>query len=565
MNFSLHSALCRSCVALAAASGLACAWAQTVAPDAGSLRQQIEQPRQLPALPRAPAPAPVPTAPPPAADGTAVLVRSFAFSGQQLLSQEQLQQAVAEYTGRELTFAQLQRALDAVVSAYRRAGWLATAFLPEQDLEGGIVRVQVLEARFAGVRLDGAAPRRVLPEVLTEQASAGQQQGGPLSLTALDRALLLADDLPGVGVAGVLEPGDAQGDTRVLLQTNDEPAFYGDFTLDNAGSRSTGSGRQLFNATLVSPGGRGELVSLNLLRSEGSEYGRVALNVPDGVQGLRLGVNASAMNYRVITGLAANSSMPIRGQSSSLGLEWSRPWLREREHTLTFVGGFDRKLFFNEDSQVRSDYRTDALRLGLSANGFDALYGGGSHTAQLLMVFGRLGDVRAHTLDQNLVGPYRKLVYSAVRQQSLAPAHTLLLSLQGQHATQLLDSSEKFFIGGASSVRAYPSNELGGDRGQQVSAEWRWRLQARWTLSAFADWGRVVALPVPSLGPPVPKNTYALSGRGLAASWQGPSGLTARLTWATRNGANPRPTSTGTDGDGSLRLDRLWASLSWAF
>ena len=42
-------------------------------------------------------------------------------------------------------------------------------------------------------------------------------------------------------------------------------------------------------------------------------------------------------------------------------------------------------------------------------------------------------------------------------------------------------------------------------------------------------------------------------------------GLVTKLTWARRNGANPRPTQTGTDSDGTLKLNRLWLTASVTF
>ena len=87
---------------------------------------------------------------------------------------------------------------------------------------------------------------------------------------------------------------------QLVLQTTDEPFIYGDIGLDNTGARSTGSNRLTANMNINSPSGRGELVSLNALHTQGSNYGRAALTVPDGYNGLRLGMSASSMRYKVI-------------------------------------------------------------------------------------------------------------------------------------------------------------------------------------------------------------------------------------------------------------------------
>jgi hemolysin activation/secretion protein len=170
--------------------------------------------------------------------------------------------------------------------------------------------------------------------------------------------------------------------------------------------------------------------------------------------------------------------------------------------------------------------------------------------------------MKAHRQINDIDRSYHKLSYSLSRQQNLTTDHSLLLSLQGQHATQMLDSSEKFYIGGANSVRAYPASEQGGDRGHVLTAEWRWRLDASLLLTAFADAGRVVTLPKTS------ESSVNLSGLGLSLNWQGPAGISTRLTWARRNGNNPKPLNDNgivSDGDSTLKRDRIWFTASVPF
>lgn len=529
-------------------------------PDAGSVRQQIEQQRSAP-LPRAMAPTQA-TAPTPTPGGLVVPVQAFQLTGNTLLSSEQLAPTLSAYIGKELDFAGLQHAADAVAAAYRQAGWMARVYMPEQDVSTGTVTLQVVEARFAGLRLEGQVSQRIQSGEIEAYFLSRQTVGQPLNADALDRALLLADDLPGISVAGTLEPGSNDGETALVLQTTDEPFMYGDIGLDNTGARSTGSQRVTANLNVNSPWQRGDLLSLNLLHTQGSDYGRIALTFPYGHDGLRWGLSASSMHYRIIDGLSAGTMSPIQGRSGSLGLDWNYPLRRSRELNLYFSGGLDDKTFYTEDTQVRADYTSRSVRMGLSGNHFDGLGGGGVNSASLQWTKGQLADMRAHTLIDTIDRGYQKLNYSLTRLQTLMPNHSLLLSLQGQHATQVLDTSEKFYIGGGQSVRAYPTSELGGERGQMLSAEWRWNLASDLVLSAFADMGRVVSLPTALSDT---SHTWQLSGHGLSLSWQSPLGLATKLVWAHRNGVNPHPSATGTDGDGTLQLNRLWLTASWPF
>ena len=544
------------------------ALAQTL-PDAGSLRQQIEQQREL----HLPQVTPLPKVTPPPEiqprHGLSIQVKSFSYAGNTLLSSVHLDQVLAAFVERELDFAGLQRASDAVAAAYREAGWLARVYLPQQDISTGAITLQVVEARFGGVRFEGEAPRLLPRTELEAWFKAAQREDDFLNADQLDRALLLADDLPGVSLAGTLVPGSADGQTALLLQSTDEPFLYGDVGADNTGARSTGSNRVSVNLNINSPFGRGELLSLSGLHTQGSDYGRVALTTPYGYNGLRLGVSATAMHYKVIGGPESITNLQVQGRSDSLGLDWSYPLMRSRLHNLYFSGGLDNKTFASHninstanDTKSHSDYASNSLRLGLSGNRFDDWAGGGANSASLQMLWGSLTHMKAHNLIDSIQRNYRKISYSFSRQQALVGDHSLLLSLQGQHATQGLDSSEKFYIGGVSTVRAYPASELGGERGRVLSAEWRWRLDPAWMLSAFADLGRVVSLPTSSSEQ---STALELRGQGLSLSWQGPAGINTKLIWSHRSGRNPKPTSTGTDGDGSLQLNRFWFTASVPF
>lgn len=535
--------------------------AQTM-PDAGSLRQQIEQPREF-QLPQAVRPPKV--TPPPAIqalDGMSVKVQRFRFAGNTLLTEQDLAPAVAEFLGLYLDLAGLQRATDAVAAAYREAGWMVRAYLPEQDISEGVVVVQVIEAQFAGVKFEGEPPTLVNSTEIEAFFKSSQTQGQPLRADALDRALLLVDDLPGVSVAGTLTPGEADGETALVLQTSDEPRAYGDVGLDNTGARSTGSTRLNVNLNVNSIGQRGELLSLTGLHTQGSDYGRVSLTVPDGYNGLRLGVNLSSMVYKVIDGPGATAQ--VQGRSNSMGLDMNYPLQRSRTSNLYWSGGVDNKTFFTQDSTgVRSDYESNSWRTGLSGNYFDDYFGGGANSGSLQLVWGRLDNMHQHPLLGTIDTSYRKINYSFSRQQALEGDHSLLFSLQGQHATQVLDSSEKFYLGGSQSVRAYPVSELGGERGQLLSAEWRWRLDSAWIVTAFVDEGRVVTLPATASDQ---ETALILRGYGLSASWQAPIGMVTKLTWSRRSGSNPKANvNTGADGDGTLQLNRLWLTVNMPF
>ena len=528
--------------------------AQT-APDAGALRQQLDNERK-PALPQRAAPLQAADKEPlTLPEGATITVDAFRFEGNTLIDAGRLQPLVQGYTGHPIHFADLQRATQAVAAAYREAGWIVQAWLPRQDVTEGTVTIRVVEARFAGAHLEGRAPLRLSPELVIADVQARQPVGAPLNADALDRGLLLADDLPGVSVTGALEPGANDGETGLALRMTDDPLVTGQASVDNDGSRSTGAARLLATLTLESPLGIGDELRTDVVEARGSHYGRVAYTLPLNNDGLRGGMNVSHLDYRLVG--ADFAALHSSGSSDGWGADFSFPLLRSRQRNLYLSVNGERTTFVNRaNGVVQSNYGVSAATVGLSGNLFDDVGGGGANTASLTW---ELGDVRQGHPDPGenpaVDGGYDKLRYSLSRHQALTPALALYGAVNGQYANKLLDSSARFYLGGPAGVRAYPVNEGAGDRGQVANLELRWRALDTFSVIGFEDWGHVSDH----------AGHETLKGAGVSVVWNGPANFNAQATLARRIGSNADHASTGKDQDGTLERNRLWLQAQLPF
>lgn len=537
-------------------------------PDAGTVQQQIE--RQLPkALPteRAPLRALPPEYKP--AAGLTVTVKTFRFAGNTLLADVDLAPTVAAYLNRPLDFNGLQEAAAAVAEAYRRAGWLVRVYLPRQEIRDGLVTLQVVEGVFGTLRLDGKAPARFSPERAAAYVAAAQPAGKPINAAALDRAMLLLDDLPGITVSGNLVPGGGPAETDLLLKLADEPLAGGEAGLDNAGPRATGKYRFVANAQLNGPLGFGDQMTANLVHSQGNDYLRLGYSVPLGHDGLRVGASASTLDYRLVA--PEFSALDAQGSSDTWGVEAQYPLIRGRTRNLYVVGGYEDKAFDNRaNGAVASRYDMRNFNLGLVGNLFDTLGGGGANLLSLLFTAGRadLADSPNRATDAattRIHGRFEKLRYLLSRQQTLTPDLALYAGLSGQFASRNLDSSEKFYLGGATGVRAYPANEGGGSEGTLLNLELRWRVRGDLVLTGFYDWGSIRINHDNNFAGAAMPNRYELDGAGVSLGWIGPGGINLKAAYARRLGDNPNPTATGKDQDGSLTRDRVWLLATLPF
>jgi len=541
-------------------------FAQT-APDAGALQREAErQPRQLPqpgpqAVPQAPAPA--------AADAVRVTVKAFRISGNTLISEPELQAVLAPWVGRELAFTELQQAANALAEAYRKRGWFARPQLPAQDVNSGIISINILEGKLGEVRIDdGGKTLRVERDMVSDTMTARQKPGDPLNLDALERSSNILNDMPGVAVATILAPGKAAGESDAIVKVQDKALLSGTVQADNTGSRSTGELKLSFSLTIDNPSGKGDQIAASANDSEGSTYLKISYSIPVGSDGLRVGISSSDLDYRLVGDdfKALNS----KGDAQTIGVNASYPLLRSGTQNIALAGALDRKTYYNEANQVAtSEKEVHALLISVTGDMLDGFGNGGMTLWGANITYGDV-DLSAHatnqTTDRNgprTAGSYHKFGANIARLQRLTDKATLWASMSGQYAGKNLDSSEKFALGGPSGVRAYPVMEGTGDDGWLTTLEARYNLLPDLQFSAFYDHGTIRRDHNSGYTGAQTPGSGTLKGVGLGVSWSKPGQFSLRGTVAQRLGSNPFRTTTvgpsfGKDSDGSYDKTRLW-------
>src|SRR5690606_10373296 len=134
-------------------------------------------------------------------------------------------------------------------------------------------------------------------------------------------------------------------------------------------------------------------------------------------------------------------------------------------------------------------------------------------------------DALARDLDQSMFGhrtsgSFTKFTWRLSRLQAISARHSLYISVGGQLANKNLDSSEKFALGGARAVRAFPSSELLVDDGILGTVEWRWAATEDLTPYLFYDAGRGKRFHSPLSSDT--DNTQSMQGVGIGAVWSRP-------------------------------------------
>ncbi len=288
---------------LAAAASLLCLIGTGVAqqvPNAGSILRQLEPETPTAPLPKA-EPAPK-QAPPPAPSGPPIHVRAFRIEGNHLITSARIQSLLTRYANRDLSPADLQQATDSIARLYAHQGWLARVLVPPQTVRNGDLLIQVVEGRFGEIRIaDGTDLKglHVAPQRIVDRVVARLTPGQPLSQDDLTRGVLLAGDLPGVGVAAQEVSGQDSGLTDVVLAITNQDLVSGQFSIDNYGQASIGSERATGCMDFNSVFGFGEEFAVVGILTPDLQFGRVSARLPLTDDGLTLGLNAAGLNYEV--------------------------------------------------------------------------------------------------------------------------------------------------------------------------------------------------------------------------------------------------------------------------
>jgi len=518
--------------------------------------------------------------PKPKPQGATFKVGSFSFEGNKLISSNDLQVFLKEYLNHEITLDELKLAVDSLSVLYKDKGYLASASLPKQDITEGNVKIIIIEAKFGGtqLKLDSTTKYRIHPEIIQKFIEHSNHKGELLNLNALDRAVLIADELPGAAVSQSLQPGTKDGETDSLLNIDNEPAYLAMLSADNYGSHSTGPVRYQANASFLSPLGVGDRIDLGLLHSNGTEYGRVSFNRPIGYSGLRMGMNASALKYEVVAGAAL--SLSPEGTAETLQIEGSYPVYRSRAFDLSLASSLERKHFRNKVQQaVESNYLIDVFNFGSSLNHKNTLFLAGETAASIDFDLGYAnyddspGTYQASKIQQDTQGRFNRFRWSINNTQFFTETISSVLKFNGQLSDSNLDSSQKFYLGGASGVRAYPTSEGSGSEGYLLSAELHKELTANFTATGFYDYGfarQYIDNTNNSTGAEnaTGKNSFNMKGYGTSIEWVGfigPYRSTVSAIWSRRIRNNPNPQTDGSDSDGSHPGNFYWFKAAMSF
>lgn len=530
------------------------------APDAG---QTLQQQQQAPQLPRTgpdiniQSPAATPIAP----GGAAVNLTSVSIGGASVFSEAELLAVLGEVAGKSYDLAGLRELAESISTHYRDAGYpFARAYIPQQSMTDGKLRIEVVEGRYGKVQALGdkaliAAAAGFLTPLKSSEV---------ISSDTLERSTLILDDQPGIKVAPIIRPGQEVGTGDLDVRVEREPGFSGDVGFDNHGNRFTGEHRVRANLQWDSPFTFGDQVTARVLYSDEDMWlGSLGYSLPLGTSGLRGNVGYSHTSYELAKNFA-NLGATGTAKVTSVGVTY--PVIRSQKANLNLgLTWQHKKLNDKQQLAATNEHKSsDSVPIALSFDRRDGVWGGGITYGSIVYTTGRLKldstlENTDRTNGQNTRGGFDKWNLDIARVQATPVANLILFGrVSSQWADKNLDSSEGFSLGGANGVRAYPSGEGNGDEG------WLVQLEARYSVGpyspyVFHDTGRVTLnAKASSLTVAPDPNHRSLGGEGVGLRYTRDDwNLDANLSWRSHGGT---PQS-----DSSERSPRFWLTAGYRF
>jgi hemolysin activation/secretion protein len=409
-------------------------------------------------------------------------IKSYQVEGNTLFTADKVNSILAPFTGKGKDFGTVQEALEALEKAYHNRGYIAVQVaLPEQELENGVVRLNVIETRIGKIKVEG---NRFFdgPNILRSMPAL--REGQTPNINDVSRSLKIANESPAKKVNLQLQSSDKENEVDANLQVTDEKPWKVGITFDNTGDDRTGRFRigALFQHANIF--NRDQLLTLQYITSSSQPdhvgiYG-MGYKIPFYGAGSSIDLIGAYSDVNSGTLSVASNTLQVSGKGTILGVHYNQNLTRigNYEHKLTL--GLDYRAYINNVAfgsiQLGSNVTTHPISLTYAGTLTQDKVNAGFYlgASRNLPGLGRGGRDTAEYFDKVRAGApegYNILRYGANFSYTFGSDWQARALVNGQLTNKPLVPGEQFGIGGASSVRGFDERAVGDDRGLSGSVE----------------------------------------------------------------------------------------------
>ena len=404
-----------------------------------------------------------------------IVVDRFEFEGNTAISSEELAAVTAPFTKKPISFAELFQARAAVTDLYLKRGYITSgALIPPQQLQGGVVKIQVIEGGLEAINVRGT--QRLNPEYVRSRLRIATDK--PLNRDRLLEALQLLQLNPLIqNISAELAAGTEPGANLLDVQVTEAKTFNVQIGLDNNRAPSVGTFRRRVQINQANLFGLGDGLNLGYSNTDGSNSIDLGYTLPINPRNGTLRFSYGITKSNVVE--PPFDRIDIRSNSNYYELSLRQPLLQTpsqelalgltatRQETDTSVLEIPFPLSAGADDRGRT--RISALRFFQEWT---------KRTSREVIAARSQFSVGLDVLNATINKEAPDSRFFSWRGQAqwvrlLAPETLLLLRADVQLADRTLVPLEQFGLGGQESVRGYRQDILLQDNGALASAEVR--------------------------------------------------------------------------------------------
>ena len=492
----------RSCLALLCLSPLTLAYAAPTPGDTDLIRERQdrlleEQRRHLEELKDLPGKEAKPTQPTAPADTRCFPIKTIELKGADSLSANERERLLKPYIGQCLGVPQLNELLKVITDHYLDKGLVTSrAYLPQQDLSSGHLKVLVVEGRLEGLKgTEGSG----LSERELAMSFPGKP-GGLLNLREIEQMVDQLNRFPSNRAQIELTPGQNIGGSQVLVNNTPQKPWRVGLSRHNDGQKSTGEQQWGSSLDWDSPLGLADQLALRGGHDAISDHQKTSrnamlyYNLPFGWW--NLSYTYSQSEYRALA-QANGFNFKQSGDSQNHQLRLERVIHRDALSKTSLNTGLSylrTNNFINDSKLAESSNRISEAQFGINhgrrvgnsfvnldlgvQQGIGALDAQGDHEPGPGLPDARY---RKYTATLSYLHPF----------QVWGESFSFSSLMTGQRSEDALFSSQRMSLGGLSSVRGYKDQTLSGDSGAYWRNDLHWSrpVTLAWLRPVFAEYG----------------------------------------------------------------------------
>ncbi|MCL2566812.1 MAG: hypothetical protein FWE18_01780 [Alphaproteobacteria bacterium] len=162
--------------------------------------------------------------------GRCFTFHNISVSGNTIISTKIIKTITDKYLNKCIAISIAQEyLLEEIINLYQKQGYiLAVPYLPEQNLQTGVLKIIIAEGILEDIEFDS----EILPKRVVGMAFFGMR-GQPINMRRLEQALENINKFGAVSVNMDLKPGNAVGETILVLRSSPLQQFHAGLRYDN--------------------------------------------------------------------------------------------------------------------------------------------------------------------------------------------------------------------------------------------------------------------------------------------------------------------------------------------